>query len=448
MPAAGPAAIVRFALDLHRFDNVDLFQRGQYQVRISVRLPQSAVVESHATSAGSEPPSDGSVIAFKGPVAEITSPTLPVKYKGQSFRIGASTDGLARLPLENPLVVLQHQQPHHEQQANSAISSWTLPHIFATVQADLYFHSTSPAALKKVSTRTAELRPLQPGCAFADTVTFSFFYTCSVQLSVLIGVVGLDLPLAHLVTTRYLYDYYYNEDDETTATAMASDPSRLESVDIVFTPRKQPAPISPPSLRMPSKLRVFLSPSRRHPDKRHAAYQVDGEVTPDISQEDSLSGDPFYDSIQTLRCYFLSVAGFYQCFGRLIQPENSEMSDIRTVMQELLAEATLRGAGESHATQPNCADMAHLIMGISSDCLGKLWNHSRSLLLQKKVSFEALFNSWFVRLLIYIYPADAIANSTTSGNSIEVISAKRLRFRRSAFSTQSSLRLIKFKNFI
>ena len=97
MAAAAPAAIIRFALDLQRFDNVDLFQRGQYQVRLSVRIPNAAVIESHAVSAGSEQPSDGLVMAFKDHVAEMTTPTFPVKYKGQSFRIGASTEGLGPL---------------------------------------------------------------------------------------------------------------------------------------------------------------------------------------------------------------------------------------------------------------------------------------------------------------------------------------------------------------
>ena len=391
MAAAAPAAIIRFALDLQRFDNVDLFQRGQYQVRLSVRLPNAAVIESHATAPGSEQPSDGLVMAFKGHVAEMTTHTFPVKYKGQSFRIGASTEGLARLPLENPLVVLQHAQHQHDQQADSAISSWALPHMYATVQADLYFHSTSPAALKKVSTRTVELRPLQPGCAFADTITFSFFYTCSVQFSLLMAVVGLDLPLTHFAATRYLYDHYKHDeaDDETITVANnnSSDTDGSGGVDNLSTPRKQPT-----APRTPAKLRVFLSPSR-HASRRQAAYHADDEGAAG-SQGAKVNGNSSPDSIQTLICYFLSVGEFYQSFGQLIHSESDDMAAVLASMRKQLTDAAFRDPSAVDVTSTDCADIAFSILGLASDGLGKLWNISRSLLFRNRASFESLFNSW------------------------------------------------------
>ncbi|KAH0622075.1 hypothetical protein JD844_024028 [Phrynosoma platyrhinos] len=174
-------AMVEFSVELHKFYNVDLFQRGFYQIRVSMKIPPRVPhkIEAsllHATSAD---------LAFPASVHDnvICSKTFQILYKNEEVSV-------------NDVMIFKVKMLLDERKIEESLNEMNF-----LLSLDLHFTDTdySPEdlnTLQLISSRTLKLHfTLQRGLHHYVNVMFDYFHLSVISVIVHASLVALHQPL-------------------------------------------------------------------------------------------------------------------------------------------------------------------------------------------------------------------------------------------------------------
>ncbi|XP_053520966.1 protein FAM135A isoform X4 [Artibeus jamaicensis] len=174
-------AMVEFSVELNKFYNVDLFQRGLYQIRASMKIPPRVPhrVEAHLFHG------TGMTLAFPTSVHDslICSKTFQILYKNEEVVL-------------NNVMIFKVKMLLDEKKIEE-----TLEEMVFLLSLDLYFtdgdYSTDDLnALQLISSRTLKLHfNLHKGLHHHVNVVFDYFHLSVVSVTVHASLVALHQPL-------------------------------------------------------------------------------------------------------------------------------------------------------------------------------------------------------------------------------------------------------------
>ncbi|XP_074502453.1 protein FAM135A isoform X2 [Sebastes fasciatus] len=177
-------ATVEFSVELHKFYNVDLFQRGFYQIRaglkVSPRVPHK--VETSLLHPG------GSDLAFPASVQDdfINSKTFQILYKNEEVVV-------------NDVLIFKVMMLLDEKKVEESLND-----IDFQLFLDLYFTDgdytpDDPTSLQNISGRTLRLHfSLQRGIHQHVNVMFDYFHLSVISVAIHASLVALHQPLISL----------------------------------------------------------------------------------------------------------------------------------------------------------------------------------------------------------------------------------------------------------
>uniref|UniRef100_A0A4W4HIZ5 DUF676 domain-containing protein n=1 Tax=Electrophorus electricus TaxID=8005 RepID=A0A4W4HIZ5_ELEEL len=169
-------ATVEFSVELHKFYNVDLFQRGFYQVRGSVKVPPRV---PHRVEASLLHPS-GSDLAFPALVQDdvICSKTFQILYKNEEIVV-------------NDVLVFKVMMLLEEKKVEESLNEMDFQLCL-----DLYFTDGDYTSLQSISSRTLRLHfSLHRGIHQHINVMFDYFHLSVISVIVHASLVALHQPL-------------------------------------------------------------------------------------------------------------------------------------------------------------------------------------------------------------------------------------------------------------
>ncbi|XP_034057799.1 protein FAM135A isoform X1 [Gymnodraco acuticeps] len=177
-------ATVEFSVELHKFYNVDLFQRGFYQIRAGLKVPPRVPhkIETSLLHPG------GSDLAFPASVQDdvIYSKTFQILYKNEEVVV-------------NDVLIFKVMMLLDEKKVGE-----TLNDIDFQLSLDLYFTDgdytpDDPSSLQNISGRTLRLHfSLQRGIHQHVNVMFDYFHLSVVSVAIHASLVALHQPLISL----------------------------------------------------------------------------------------------------------------------------------------------------------------------------------------------------------------------------------------------------------
>lgn len=176
-------ATVEFSVELHKFYNVDLFQRGFYQVRAAVKLPPRVPHKIEASLSRSVVP--GCDIAFPASAHDsmICSKTFQILYKNEEVVV-------------NDAMIFKVKMLLDEKKIEDSLSEMNFQLCL-----DLYFTDTdySPDdlnSLQLISSRILKLHfSLQRGLHQHVNVMFDYFHLSVISVTIHASLVALHQPL-------------------------------------------------------------------------------------------------------------------------------------------------------------------------------------------------------------------------------------------------------------
>ncbi|XP_005280141.1 protein FAM135A isoform X2 [Chrysemys picta bellii] len=174
-------AMVEFSVELHKFYNVDLFQRGFYQIRASMKIPPRVPYKLEASLL----PVTGADLAFPASVHDnvICSKTFQILYKNEEVSV-------------NDVMIFKIKMLLDERKIEESLNEMNF-----LLSLDLYFTDTdySPddlSTLQLISSRTLKLHfSLHQGLHHYVNVMFDYFHLSVISVTVHASLVALHQPL-------------------------------------------------------------------------------------------------------------------------------------------------------------------------------------------------------------------------------------------------------------
>ncbi|XP_039385227.1 protein FAM135A [Mauremys reevesii] len=174
-------AMVEFSVELHKFYNVDLFQRGFYQIRASMKIPPRVPHKLEASLL----PVTGADLAFPASVHDnvICSKTFQILYKNEEVSV-------------NDVMIFKIKMLLDERKIEESLNEMNF-----LLSLDLHFTDTdySPddlSTLQLISSRTLKLHfSLHQGLHHYVNVMFDYFHLSVISVTVHASLVALHQPL-------------------------------------------------------------------------------------------------------------------------------------------------------------------------------------------------------------------------------------------------------------
>ncbi|XP_067379189.1 protein FAM135A isoform X2 [Channa argus] len=174
-------ATVEFSVELHKFYNVDLFQRGFYQIRASLKLPPRVPhkVETSLLHLG------GSDLAFPASVQDdvICSKTFQILYKNEEVVV-------------NDVLLFKVMMLLDEKKVDESLSDMDFQLFLDLYFTDGDYTPDDPSSLQNISGRTLRLHfSLQRGIHQHVNVMFDYFHLSVISVVLHASLVALHQPL-------------------------------------------------------------------------------------------------------------------------------------------------------------------------------------------------------------------------------------------------------------
>lgn len=174
-------ATVEFSVELHKFYNVDLFQRGFYQIRASVKVPPRVPhkVETSLLHPG------GSDLAFPASVQDdiICSKTFQILYKNEEVVV-------------NDVLLFKVMMLLDEKKVEESLNDMDFQLFLDLYFTDGDYTPDDPNSLQNISGRTLRLHfSLQKGIHQHVNVMFDYFHLSVISVAIHASLVALHQPL-------------------------------------------------------------------------------------------------------------------------------------------------------------------------------------------------------------------------------------------------------------
>lgn len=174
-------ATVEFSVELHKFYNVDLFQRGFYQIRGSVKVPPRV---PHKVEASLLHPG-GSDLAFPASVQDdvICSKTFQILYKNEEVVV-------------NDVLLFKVMMLLDEKKVEETLNEMDFQLFLDLYFTDGDYTSDDPNLLQNISGRSLRLHfSLQKGIHQHINVMFDYFHLSVISVAIHASLVALHQPL-------------------------------------------------------------------------------------------------------------------------------------------------------------------------------------------------------------------------------------------------------------
>uniref|UniRef100_A0A7N6BU33 DUF676 domain-containing protein n=1 Tax=Anabas testudineus TaxID=64144 RepID=A0A7N6BU33_ANATE len=174
-------ATVEFSVELHKFYNVDLFQRGFYQIRASLKVPPRVPhkVETSLLHPG------GSDLAFPASVQDdvICSKTFQILYKNEEVVV-------------NDVLLFKVMMLLDEKKVDESLNDMDFQLFLDLYFTDGDYTPEDPTSLQNISGRTLHLHfSLQRGIHQHVNVMFDYFHLSVISVVLHASLVALHQPL-------------------------------------------------------------------------------------------------------------------------------------------------------------------------------------------------------------------------------------------------------------
>uniref|UniRef100_A0A7N9B054 Family with sequence similarity 135 member A n=1 Tax=Mastacembelus armatus TaxID=205130 RepID=A0A7N9B054_9TELE len=174
-------ATVEFSVELHKFYNVDLFQRGFYQIRASLKVPPRVPhkVETSLLHPG------GSDLAFPASVQDdvICSKTFQILYKNEEIVV-------------NDVFLFKVMMLLDEKKVDESLNDMDFQLFLDLYFTDGDYTSDDSSSLQNISGRTLRLHfSLQRGIHQHINVMFDYFHLSVISVAIHASLVALHQPL-------------------------------------------------------------------------------------------------------------------------------------------------------------------------------------------------------------------------------------------------------------
>ncbi|KAM6916811.1 protein FAM135A isoform 2-T2 [Xenentodon cancila] len=174
-------ATVEFSVELHKFYNVDLFQRGFYQMRASLKVPPRV---PHKVEASLLHPG-GSDLAFPASVQDdvICSKTFQILYKNEEVVV-------------NDVFLFKVTMLLDEKKVEESLNDMEFQLFLDLYFTDGDYSPDDPSSLQNISGRTLRLHfSLQRGIHQHINVMFDYFHLSVISVAIHASLVALHQPL-------------------------------------------------------------------------------------------------------------------------------------------------------------------------------------------------------------------------------------------------------------
>ncbi|XP_030627612.1 protein FAM135A [Chanos chanos] len=174
-------ATVEFSVELHKFYNVDLFQRGFYQIRASAKVPPRV---PHRVEASLLHPS-GTDLAFPATVQDdvICSKTFQILYKNEEIVV-------------NDVLVFKVMMLLDEKKVEESLNEMDFQLCLDLFFTDGDYSPEDPNSLQSISSRTLRLHfSLHKGIHQHVNVMFDYFHLSVISVVIHASLVALHQPL-------------------------------------------------------------------------------------------------------------------------------------------------------------------------------------------------------------------------------------------------------------
>ncbi|XP_070771844.1 protein FAM135A [Enoplosus armatus] len=177
-------ATVEFSVELHKFYNVDLFQRGFYQIRANLKVPPRVPhkVETSLLHPG------GSDLAFPASVQDdvICSKTFQILYKNEEVVV-------------NDVLLFKVMMLLDEKKVEESLNDMDFQLFLDLYFTDGDYTPDDPSSLQNISGRTLRLHfSLQRGIHQHVNVMFDYFHLSVISVAIHASLVALHQPLISL----------------------------------------------------------------------------------------------------------------------------------------------------------------------------------------------------------------------------------------------------------
>ncbi|XP_039639589.1 LOW QUALITY PROTEIN: protein FAM135A [Perca fluviatilis] len=177
-------ATVEFSVELHKFYNVDLFQRGFYQIRAGLKVPPRVPhkVETSLLHPG------GSDLAFPALVQDdvICSKTFQILYKNEEVVV-------------NDVLLFKVMMLLDEKKVEESLNDMDFQLFLDLYFTDGDYTPDDPSSLQNISGRTLRLHfTLQRGIHQHVNVMFDYFHLSVISVAIHASLVALHQPLISL----------------------------------------------------------------------------------------------------------------------------------------------------------------------------------------------------------------------------------------------------------
>uniref|UniRef100_A0A665X7L5 Family with sequence similarity 135 member A n=1 Tax=Echeneis naucrates TaxID=173247 RepID=A0A665X7L5_ECHNA len=174
-------ATVEFSVELHKFYNVDLFQRGFYQIRASLKVPARVPhkVETSLLHPG------GSDLAFPASVQDdaICSKTFQILYKNEEVVV-------------NDVLIFKVMMLLDGKKVEESLNDMDFQLFLDLYFTDGDYTPDDPSSLQNISGRTLRLHfSLQRGIHQHINVMFDYFHLSVISVAIHASLVALHQPL-------------------------------------------------------------------------------------------------------------------------------------------------------------------------------------------------------------------------------------------------------------
>ncbi|XP_020488436.1 protein FAM135A isoform X1 [Labrus bergylta] len=177
-------ATVEFSVELHKFYNVDLFQRGFYQIRASLKVPPRV---PHKVEASLLHPG-GSDLAFPASIQDdvISSKTFQILYKNEEVVV-------------NDVLIFKVMMLLDEKKVEESLNDMDFQLFLDLYFTDGDYTPDDPSSLQNISSRTLRLHfSLQRGIHQHVNVMFDYFHLSVISVAIHASLVALHQPLISL----------------------------------------------------------------------------------------------------------------------------------------------------------------------------------------------------------------------------------------------------------
>ncbi|XP_024153033.1 protein FAM135A isoform X2 [Oryzias melastigma] len=174
-------ATVEFSVELHKFYNVDLFQRGFYQMRANLKVPPRF---PHKVEASLLHPRD-SDLAFPASVQDdvICSKTFQILYKNEEVVV-------------NDVLLFKVTMLLDEKKVEESLNEMDFQLLLELYFTDGDYTPEDPSSLQNISSRTLHLHfSLERGIHQHINIMFDYFHLSVISVAIHASLVALHQPL-------------------------------------------------------------------------------------------------------------------------------------------------------------------------------------------------------------------------------------------------------------